>query len=61
MGVGGGLPFFQQDRYCTAAHAKGTPTTDTERLHYLAANLDLSDSSAAGWKLLIDEVTVLVR
>lgn len=54
-------PFYQQDRYCTAAHAKGTPTTDTERLHYLAANLDLSDSSAAGWKLLIDEVRVGVE
>lgn len=46
-------PFYQQDRYCTAAHADGTPTTDTARLAYLAANLDLKSGAAAGWKLRI--------
>ncbi|MCB1600535.1 MAG: hypothetical protein KDI66_11025 [Xanthomonadales bacterium] len=48
-------PFYQQDRYCTAANAdpKGTPTTDTERLHYLAAHLDLKGTAAEGWKLVV--------
>jgi hypothetical protein len=46
-------PFYQQDRYCTAANAKGTPTTDTERLHYLAAHLDLDGTAAEGWKLVV--------
>lgn len=46
-------PFYQQDRYCTAANAKGTPTTDTERLHYLAAHLDLEGTAAEGWKLVV--------
>lgn len=46
-------PSYQQDRYCTAAHAAGTPTTDTARLKYLAMHLDLSDTPAAGWKLKI--------
>ncbi len=48
-------PFYQQDRYCAAAHAKGTPISDTQRLHYLAAHLDLKDSRAEGWKLKVTE------
>lgn len=46
-------PFYQQDRYCTAAHADGTPIVDTQRLHYLAANLDLKDSRSEDWRLLV--------
>ncbi|HEX2686240.1 MAG TPA: hypothetical protein VHN14_06460, partial [Kofleriaceae bacterium] len=46
-------PFYQQDRYCTAVHAKGTPITDTARLKYLAAHLDLSGTAAEGWKLRV--------
>lgn len=46
-------PFYQQDRYCTAVHAQGTPITDTERLKYLAAHLDLSGTDAEGWKLRV--------
>ena len=46
-------PFYQQDRYCTAAHANGTPIVDTQRLHYLAANLDLKDSRSEDWRLLV--------
>ncbi|MFO1277948.1 MAG: hypothetical protein U1F04_00005 [Burkholderiaceae bacterium] len=48
-------PFYQQDRYCTATHADGTPITDTQRLQYLAANLDLSETIAHGWKLRLGE------
>jgi hypothetical protein len=46
-------PFYQQDRYCTAAHARGTPIEDTQRLHYLAANLDLKDTHAEDWRLQV--------
>ncbi|MBK9656965.1 MAG: hypothetical protein IPO66_16550 [Rhodanobacteraceae bacterium] len=46
-------PFYQQDRYCTAAHANGTPITDTQRLQYMAAHLDLNETVAAGWKLRV--------
>lgn len=46
-------PFYQQDRYCTAAHAAGTPVSDTERLKYLAGQLDLSGTPAEGWKLRV--------
>jgi hypothetical protein len=55
-------PFFQQDRYCTAVHAAGTPITDTERLQYLAGRLDLQDTPAAGWKLRVGaKLEVMVR
>lgn len=39
-------PFCQQDRYCTATKADGTPTIDTERLQYLAVHLDLDETVA---------------
>lgn len=42
-------PFYLQDRFCTA---KGT---DTDRLYYLAGHLDLSDTPADGWKLLVGD------
>jgi hypothetical protein len=53
-------PFYQQDRYCTAAHADGTPIVDTQRLHYLAAHLDLKDTRAEGWKLLVTEAAAVL-
>ena len=46
-------PFYQQDRYCTATKADGTPVTDTERLRYLAGHLDLGGTAAEGWKLRV--------
>ena len=55
-------PFYQQDRYCTAAHAAGTPITDTERLKYLAGQLDLANTPAEGWKLRVGaQVSAEVR
>lgn len=48
-------PFYQQDRYCTAAHAAGTPIEDTQRLHYLASNLDLKDTRAENWRLQVTQ------
>lgn len=38
-------PFFLQDRFCTAEG------TDTERLRYLTAKLNLAGTRAADWKL----------
>ena len=40
-------PFYLQDRYCTAEGQ------DTDRLYWLAENLDLSGTPAEGWKLLV--------
>jgi hypothetical protein len=54
-------PFYQQDRYCTAVNAKGTPITDTERLHYLAARVDLKGTRAEGWRLLVTEASARVE
>lgn len=53
-------PFYQQDRYCTAANANGTPITDTQRLHFLAASLDLKDTRAQGWKLKVTDSEAIV-
>lgn len=44
-------PFYQQDRYCTATKANGTPVEDTQRLHYLAEHLDLKGEPEEGWRL----------
>jgi hypothetical protein len=46
-------PFYLQDRYCTA---KGQ---DTDRLYWLAENLDLSGTPAEGWKLLVADTKVV--
>ena len=40
-------PFYLQDRFCTATGP------DAARLYYLAGHLDLLDTPAEGWKLLI--------
>jgi hypothetical protein len=40
-------PFYLQDRYCTATGP------DADRLYYMAGHLDLTDTPAEGWKLLI--------
>lgn len=40
-------PFYLQDRYCTAEGQ------DTDRLYWLAENLDLSGAPTDGWKLLV--------
>lgn len=42
-------PFYLQDRFCTAEGP------DTDRLFYLTGHLNLSDTSATGWKLLISD------
>jgi hypothetical protein len=38
-------PFYLQDRFCTSQSA------DTQRLYYLAGNLDLAHSRAEDWRL----------
>jgi hypothetical protein len=38
-------PYYLQDRFCTSQSA------DTQRLYFLAGNLDLNNTPAAGWKL----------
>ena len=42
-------PFYLQDRFCTATGP------DAARLYYLAGHLDLLDTPAEGWKLLISD------
>jgi hypothetical protein len=44
-------PFYLQDRFCTALHAKGTPVTDTRRLNWLVGNLDTDGPRSKDWKL----------
>lgn len=46
-------PFFLQDRFCISQQARGTSTTDTERLYFLAGHLNLDDTEAQSWKLQI--------
>jgi hypothetical protein len=45
-------PFYLQDRFCTGRGA------DTERLYFLAGNLDLDGTPAEGWKLKLAEARV---
>jgi hypothetical protein len=40
-------PFFLQDRFCTAKGA------DTQRLYYIAGNINLDNTPASGWKLRV--------
>ena len=40
-------PFFLQDRFCTSK------SSDTLRLHYVAANLELAGTPAQDWKLRV--------
>lgn len=42
-------PFYLQDRFCTATGP------DVARLYYLAGHLDLMDTPAEGWKLLVGD------
>lgn len=46
-------PFYQQDRYCTAANADGTPVEDTARLRWLAAHLKLDGTGGEGWRVVV--------
>jgi hypothetical protein len=46
-------PFYQQDRYCAAANADGTPVEDTERLRWLAAHLRLDGTGGEGWRVVV--------
>lgn len=50
-------PFYQQDRYCTATKANGTPIEDTQRLHYLAEHLDLEGEPEQGWRLPVAQAS----
>ncbi len=45
-------PFYQQDRYCTATKADGTPIVDTQRLEYLTTNVKMT-GAVEGWKLRV--------
>ena len=49
-------PFYQQDRFCTAVHAQGTPVVDTERLHYLTGRVDLEGTGGEGWRVVVRRV-----
>jgi hypothetical protein len=40
-------PFFLQDRFCTSK------SSDTQRLYYVAGNLDLAGTTAQDWKLRV--------
>jgi hypothetical protein len=40
-------PFYLQDRFCTSK------SPDTERLYFLAGNLNLDQSPAQSWKLAV--------
>lgn len=42
-------PFYQQDRYCIAQGK------DTQRLYFVAGHLNLEESSAPDWKLLVTD------
>jgi hypothetical protein len=40
-------PFFLQDRFCTSK------SSDTQRLYYVAGNLNLAGTTAQDWKLRV--------
>src|SRR5579883_120973 len=44
-------PYYLQDRFCTSQSA------DTQRLYFLAGNLDLNNTPAASWKLKLVSAT----
>jgi len=48
-------PFYQQDRYYTAAQAQETPIVAPRRLHYLAARPKLDDTHVKDSSLVVSE------
>jgi hypothetical protein len=56
-------PHYLAQRFADGRRNETVPaqSANTRRLYYLASNLDLDDTAAAGWKLPIDSASVAVQ